>query len=109
VDDRLDSVSISLTSTGPGWLVVADAIQSGWTVKVNDVADRLVHADHALVAVAVPKGSSVVELVYEPAGLRAGVGVSAISLLILLSLVWGASRNRVEDQFSSGSSASGFV
>ena len=108
VDDRLDSVSISLTSTGPGWLVVADAIQSGWSVRVNDVAGTLVHADHALVAVAVPEGSSVVELVYEPSGLRAGVSVSALSLLILLFLVWGASRSRVEDQFSSGSSTSGF-
>jgi uncharacterized membrane protein YfhO len=109
VDDRLDSVSVSLTSTGPGWLVVADAIQSDWTVTVNDVAGRLIHADHALVAVAVPEGSSVVELVYEPSGLRAGVSVSAISLLILLFLVWGARRSRLKDQFSSSSSASGFV
>ena len=109
VDDRLDSLSVSLTSTGPGWLVVADAIQSGWTVTVNDVSGALVHADHALVAVAVPKGSSVVELVYEPPGLKAGVALSAISLLILLTLVWGASRQRGGGQLSLEGSASGLA
>jgi hypothetical protein len=109
VDDRLDSLTVLLTSTGPGWLVVADAIQSGWTVTVNDVSGALVHADHALVAVAVPKGSSVVELVYEPPGLKAGVALSAISLLILLILVWGASRQRGGDQLSLEGSASGLA
>ena len=76
---------------------------------MNDVSGALVHADHALVAVAVPKGSSVVELVYEPPGLKAGVALSAISLLILLTLVWGASRQRGGGQLSLEGSASGLA
>lgn len=100
VDDQIDSLEISLTSTGPGWLVIADAMQTGWSVTVNGVSGALVHADHALVGVAVPKGLSVVTLVYEPPGLGAGVAVSVTSLLMLLLLAWAASRNRVPGQLS---------
>ena len=66
VDDQLDHLEISLTSTGPGWLVIADAMQSGWAVTVNDVPGALVHADHALVGVAIPEGSHVVRLPMSP-------------------------------------------
>ena len=100
VDDQLDGLEISLTSTGPGWLVIADAMQSGWAVTVNDVPGALVHADHALVGVAIPEGSHVVRLTYEPPGLKTGVGLSVISLFLFLLLAWGASRSRALPQLS---------
>ena len=100
VDDQLDHLEISLTSTGPGWLVIADAMQSGWAVTVNDVPGALVHADHALVGVAIPEGSHVVRLTYEPPGLKTGVGLSVISLFLFLLLAWGASRSRALPQLS---------
>ena len=100
VDDQLDNLEISLASTGPGWLVIADAMQSGWAVTVNDVPGALVHADHALVGVAIPEGSHVVRLTYEPPGLKTGVGLSVISLFLFLLLAWGASRRRALPQLS---------
>ena len=100
VDDQLDNLEISLASTGPGWLVIADAMQSGWAVTVNDVPGALVHADHALVGVAIPEGSHVVRLTYEPPGLKTGVGLSVISLFLFLLLAWGASRKRALPQLS---------
>ena len=100
VDDQLDGLEISLTSTGPGWLVIADAMQSGWAVTVNDVPGALVRADHALVGVAIPEGSHVVRLTYEPPGLKTGVGLSVISLFLFLLLAWGASRRRALPQLS---------
>ena len=93
-DDQLDHLSISLTTTGPGWLVVADAMQNGWAASVNGVPQPLVAADHAFVGVPVPEGSSTVTLEYRPSGLRAGVSISVLSLALVLSLAWRRSRRR---------------
>ncbi|MEC7915379.1 MAG: YfhO family protein [Actinomycetota bacterium] len=94
VDDQLDHLSISLTASNPGWLVVADAMQSGWVATVNGVSQPLVAADHALVAVPIPEGSSIVRVEYRPAGLRAGVPISVVSVALVLSLIWGVTRKK---------------
>ena len=106
VDDQLDHLSISLTASTPGWLVVADAMQSGWVATVNGVSQPLVAADHALVAVPIPEGSSIVRLEYRPAGLRAGVPISIVSLALVLSLVWTATRKKRTIQTSGADSSS---
>ena len=93
-DDQYDHLSISLTTTGPGWLVVADAMQNGWVASVNGVPQPLVAADHALVGVPVPEGFSNVIFEYRPSGLRAGVSISVLSLALVLSLAWRRNRRR---------------
>ena len=99
-DDQLDHLSISLTTTGPGWLVVADAMQNGWVASVNDVDQPLVAADHALVGVPVPEGFSTIRLEYRPSGLKAGVYVSALSLALALLLIWRRRRTRGDNHGS---------
>jgi hypothetical protein len=99
-DDQLDHLSISLTTTGPGWLVVADAMQNGWVASVNDVDQPLVAADHALVGVPVPEGFSTIKLEYRPSGLKAGIYVSALSLALTLSLVWRRRRTQGDNHGS---------
>ena len=93
-DDQYDHLSISLTATGPGWLVVADAMQNGWVASVNGVPQQLVAADHAFVGVPVPEGFSNVVFEYRPSGLRAGVSISVLSLALVLSLAWRRNRRR---------------
>jgi len=107
-DDQLDHLSISLTTTGPGWLVVADAMQNGWTASVDGVPQPLVAADHAFVGVPVPEGSSTVTFEYRPSGLRAGVSISVLSLALMLSLAWRRNRRR-GDNYGSGVGSSSMV
>ena len=54
VSDSGDQVVVDVTASGAGYLVLADAIQSGWAVDVNGEPASLVDADHAFGAVYVP-------------------------------------------------------
>lgn len=83
VADHPDEMRVRVDAEGAGYLVVADALQRGWAVKVNGRPAELVEADHALVAVALPAGTSDVRLAYEPVGLAEGRAVSLIAVLLL--------------------------
>ena len=85
---------------------MADAMQSGWHAEVNGVSKSLVAADHALVAVPIPAGSSSVILEYRPPGLQAGVRLSMMSAaLVVLLAFWAARRKRAFQKSESDSSS----
>ena len=100
VDDQLDRLAISVSAPAAGWLVVADAMQSGWHATVNGLSRPLVAADHALVAVPIPEGVSAITLEYRPPGLRAGVTISMASLALILLLALGGARRKSAAQKS---------
>ena len=106
VDDQLDRLAISVSAPAAGWLVVADAMQSGWHAKVNGVSQALVAADHALVAVPIPEGASTVTLEYRPPGLQAGIRISMMSVALVVLLTYGAARRRRTSQTSESGSSS---
>ena len=88
VDDGAEKIAVDTRSTSRGYLVVADSIaRPGWTATVDGEPTPLVHADHALAAVSVPAGEHRVELSYRAPGLRAGVVISAASLVLAAGLV----------------------
>ncbi|MEY9863275.1 hypothetical protein ABH935_008924 [Catenulispora sp. GAS73] len=63
--DGLDSVGAQVNTAAPGYLVVADSDQVGWSATVDGKAARLVPADQGLVAVSVPAGTHTVKLRYK--------------------------------------------
>ena len=82
--DTGDHLSVRVAADGAGYLVVADAIQSGWSATVDGEPVDLRPADHALGAVLVPAGEHVVDLRYDPLSLRIGVLVSGIAAALAL-------------------------
>ncbi|NUP48903.1 MAG: YfhO family protein [Catenulispora sp.] len=62
--DGTDSVGVTLNATDPGYLVVADSDQVGWSATVDGKKAKLVPADQGLVAVQVPAGTHTVTLRY---------------------------------------------
>jgi hypothetical protein len=98
VDVRLDtptSITVDVTAEGDGYLVVADAIQHGWRAEVDGRTADLVAADHAGVAVHVPDGNHTVTLRYRAPGQRAGLAVSAVTLVGLVGVwTWAEWRHR---------------
>jgi len=81
--DEGDAIKLRVSSTGPGYAVIADAWREGWVARVDGVQVAPVRADHALWAVPVPAGDHRVELVYEPPGLREGVLLTGASVIVL--------------------------
>ena len=89
IEDSSDKIRVDVSSAGSGYLVVADAIQSGWVAHIDDKRVAIVPADHALGAVRVGVGHHVVELSVAPRGWRTGevitiLGVLALALLLVV-------------------------
>lgn len=87
LEDKGDRLSVQVTAEGSGYLVVGDAVQTGWEAQVDGEPAELVEADHALGAVHVHEGTHVVDLVYVGNGLRAGALTSAAALLMTGALL----------------------
>lgn len=89
--DGTDSISAKVHASGTGYLVVADALQVGWTVTVDGKDAKLVPADQGVVAVAVPGGQHTVTLQYRSPdhGLGAWItGATGGVLLLGTGLEW---------------------
>lgn len=71
-----NDVAIRVRTSAPGWLVVPNMWDPGWSAAINGRPAAVLRADYNEQAVAIPAGLSEVMLVYRPVGLRAGVGIS---------------------------------
>lgn len=93
--ESTDGVEVAVTAAGTGYLVLADAIQTGWTVTVDGRPADLLPADHAFAAVAVPDGTHTVRFAYaSPAG---GIGgwLTLVGLLVVAAaFALGIGRDR---------------
>ena len=93
--DDGQTVTTDVTAAGAGYLVVADSLQQkGWTATVDGKPARLLPADDAMVAVAVPAGSHVVRLQYRIPHIALGLASTGASLIVAVVLVYWDRRRR---------------
>jgi hypothetical protein len=91
--DSGDQISAKVTAPGAGYLVVADAMQQpGWSVTVDGKTAKLVPADDAMVAVAVPPGHHRINMSYTAPGEGVGAALTAGGVVVSLSLLWWDAR-----------------
>lgn len=87
IEDGLDGIAVDIDAAGAGYLVVADALQTGWQARVDGERADLVPADHGVVAVPVPAGEHTVRLYYASPNDHVGAWVSGLTALILFSSI----------------------
>ena len=91
-------MAVHVDAQGSGYLVVADALRSGWQATVDGRPTDLVAADGALAAVAVPAGAHEVALRYVAPGLRTGIaltlGAAGLAVVLFLAGPWLDARLR---------------
>ncbi|MEX2527419.1 MAG: hypothetical protein WEA09_07255 [Gemmatimonadota bacterium] len=75
---------LGVESEGSALLVIAENWYPAWVATVNGEEAPVLRANHTLRAVPVPPGSSEVELMFQSGPVRLGLGVTALSLLLLL-------------------------
>jgi hypothetical protein len=81
--DEPEHLVIETESTGPGWLVVADTYDPGWTATIDGRPATIHPANLAQRGIAIPSaGSFRVEMSYTPAGFELGVGLSIVGLAL---------------------------
>lgn len=88
-----EELEIDVRGSSGGWLVLSEAWDPGWSARVGGALVPLVRANHAMRALRVPPGDSLVRLAYEPFPLRAG---AALSVLALLVAIWLSLRSTSE-------------
>ncbi len=90
VESLPETLVVSATSDGPGYLVVSDLYFPGWSASVDGQPAPIHRANFLLRAVEIPSGTSRVELRYAPRSATAGIVVSGATLLLLVGLTVAA-------------------
>jgi hypothetical protein len=81
-----NTVSIAVTASSEGWLVLADTNFPGWRALSNGEELPIVSADGIFRAVRLPVGQFEVKFVYQPVWFFAGIALTVVSWAILLIL-----------------------
>ena len=79
---RSDRVVLEAELSGPGFVVLLDTYDPGWTATVDGRPAPVLRANVAFRAVAVPGGAHTVELRYRPRAVVAGTAISLAGLLL---------------------------
>jgi hypothetical protein len=75
-------IRIEAECSAPEYLVLAQSWYPGWKARVNGIEAPLLRANAAFVAVELPSGLSVVEIVYEPKSIEAGLWIALASGIV---------------------------
>jgi hypothetical protein len=78
-DWQPDGLSVEVSHTGEGLLVVSQIYSDGWTATVDGEAVDVLETDHALLGIPVGAGEHTIELRYAPASLALGLWISGLS------------------------------
>jgi hypothetical protein len=84
----INRMTLSVESTAPALLVVAENWYPAWRASVNGTEAPVLRANHTLRAVPIPAGESEVELYYDAGGLFRALLVSLISLALVLAAIF---------------------
>jgi hypothetical protein len=85
VDER-GTVTVTVETENPGWLVLADTDYPGWTATIDGEPGEIQRANLTFRAVEVPAGAREVRFEYRPGWLLPGIVISLISLVLMMLL-----------------------
>lgn len=93
-------VELRVSPDQPGYVVLSDQYDSGWSATVNGVRVPILRANHTFRAIAVPSGTSTVAMIYRPRSLVASLLISCIGAVLMMSTLavglWRNMRNNVQ-------------
>jgi hypothetical protein len=92
VGDAPDRVRIEATLSAPGYVVLLDSFAPGWRARVDGRPAAMSRANLAFRAVEVAAGAHVIDYVYRPRWMLAGLCVSAAAVVAGLAVAAAAGR-----------------
>lgn len=98
LETKPDRVRAVADLTAPGYVVLTDTYDAGWKARLDGRDVSVARANVAFLALPVPAGNHVLELVYRPRGAIAGLlasGVACLTGLASLALRLARSRHSV--------------
>ena len=82
-----DHVVVDVDVDEAGWLVLLDSYDDGWTATVDGESTPVRRANFAFRAIEVPAGQSTVEFTYRTPGLRQGLALTAVAMVVSIALM----------------------
>jgi hypothetical protein len=82
-----NDLEIEVTTPTDGYLFLSDPFYPGWRAQVDGEATPILRANYAFRAVAVPAGTHRVTMAFQPMSWFVGVGISILTVLVLLVLI----------------------
>jgi hypothetical protein len=79
-----NSVIITVKTDQPGYLVLSDAYYPGWRATVDGRLEPIRRANYAFRAIYVPAGRHTVQFRFDPVIWKVGLGISGLTLLVLV-------------------------
>lgn len=93
-----NQIDVKTVSATPSLLVLSENHYPGWRAQVDGQAVDVLRVDYNLRGVTVPAGNHLVEFVYQPGSVLAGLIISLLTLVALV-LWWGGIANRLVARF----------
>jgi hypothetical protein len=88
-------VALEVHSSAPALLVLSDVLYPGWEAAIDGEPVTLYLADGVFRGVSIPPGDHHLQMSYRPASLRLGLGLAAMTALMVGAVtVVGAARRR---------------
>jgi len=95
IRDDPDVMRLETSAEAPGLLVLSETYDPHWRATVDGEDVEIMSANFMFRAVPIPAGEHVVELRYEPVPLQIGLGISAVTVAVLVpALAWATWRVR---------------
>jgi hypothetical protein len=82
---RPDSITLSVEAAAPALLFLSEVYYPGWKAFIDGHATRILRGDYLFRVLEVPKGRHEVRLEFDPWTIKAGTGISLLTLLLLLA------------------------
>jgi hypothetical protein len=92
VERKADRLTILTSSSLPGFLTILEGALPGWRVWIDGRAGTVERANAIFVGTEVPAGTHRIEFRFLPTSVVAGVGVSALTSLLLI--LWAGTSRR---------------
>ena len=86
--DHATAIELEVDDGAAGLLLLADTWLPGWTATVDGADVPILRADHAMRAVAIPAGRSVVEFTYTAPRQALGFSLTLLALVALAAAAW---------------------
>jgi hypothetical protein len=92
---RFNTIDLAVVAPRPGLVYASEAYFDGWTATVNGSPARILPANYAFRAIAIPAGRARITFTYWPPGLTFGLALSALAtILVAVMALWPLGRIR---------------
>ena len=81
-----DQMVIETHSTRPGYLFLSEIFYPGWKAFVDGKPQKILRGDYLFRVVEIPKGNHLVYMAFDPISIKVGIGITILTLFILLNV-----------------------